>query len=702
MRLSKRQVVQGLSVMASMAAVPAAAAARKRPSAPHPPVTIRLSTPAAPVLTAAKDLARDIELVLGAPPVFASQPATRGGLLIEIETRPGDRESFSLRRRGQAITLTGADLRGTIYAVYQFSQDYLGVDPMYFWTDQIPEPRAGIDMADGTERTFPTPLIEYRGFFTNDEDQLTGWAPARADEQTNIAPAVMDKVYETLLRLKANMVVPSTWPFPDDLQIKAASARGLIVNQHHATPVGMNAARWPEHAPYNFTDHPDVLRNAWRNAVDLYDRDQEILWTVGLRGLSDMPYSAHDPSVAGSDQKMGAIIAKAIAEQMRIVRDRFPDAKFVTNLWSEGARLMRAGHLQLPPEVIIAWPDEGWGLVRDDGQVSRGQGFYYHVAMLNGRANQLSEMVPAERIRSEFERFIKAGATRFALVNVSDLRAVTMTAKFTMDLAWGDTRPDRNAEDYYRDWATIQFGPKAAAPLADFYEAYFAAIPHAPAGKNYGDGMELGDQHYHQTARELLLRAMVNPPYYRSFGQTPKWRAMQLYDEKDADPGKWIDATIARELPSCRSAARRWDTLLGMALPIERLVPPKRRAYFRYAVLTMIAANRNSNAMLMRVCEAVIAARAGRTGDAIRATAAAIAQIDELDRYRAFGAYGKWQHWWRGDWLTNVASTRAQLVAFRTWVTDPAGTSPLPVLDVDWYAYYKILKYQGDRVVDIS
>jgi hypothetical protein len=29
-------------------------------------------------------------------------------------------------------------MRGTIFAIYQFSQQYLGVDPMYYWTDHEP------------------------------------------------------------------------------------------------------------------------------------------------------------------------------------------------------------------------------------------------------------------------------------------------------------------------------------------------------------------------------------------------------------------------------------------------------------------------------------------------------------------------------------------------------------------------------------
>ena len=42
--------------------------------------------------------------------------------------------------------LAGADMRGTIYAIYQFSQTYLGVDPMYLWTDKQPEKRSSITL----------------------------------------------------------------------------------------------------------------------------------------------------------------------------------------------------------------------------------------------------------------------------------------------------------------------------------------------------------------------------------------------------------------------------------------------------------------------------------------------------------------------------------------------------------------------------
>ena len=74
--------------------------------------------------------------------------------------------------------------------------------------------------------------------FINDEDLLTGWAPGEKKDHTGISLEVWNKIYETILRLKGNMVVPGTWIFPGDPQVKLAGERGLIINQHHAIPAG--------------------------------------------------------------------------------------------------------------------------------------------------------------------------------------------------------------------------------------------------------------------------------------------------------------------------------------------------------------------------------------------------------------------------------------------------------------------------------
>ena len=118
-------------------------------------VLIDPSEPTA-VQKAAGDLVSDMEKVFGAPVHVAHRPTDgkpvtiwigQQGSLPTAVTKPSGWEVLRLQTVRNpwpgspiqnAIVLTGSDVRGTIYAVYQFSQEFLGVDPLYWWTDHQP------------------------------------------------------------------------------------------------------------------------------------------------------------------------------------------------------------------------------------------------------------------------------------------------------------------------------------------------------------------------------------------------------------------------------------------------------------------------------------------------------------------------------------------------------------------------------------
>ncbi|HEY4077229.1 MAG TPA: glycosyl hydrolase 115 family protein [Rhizomicrobium sp.] len=653
-----------------------------------------------PVKKAAEDLAGDFEKVLGVRPrIVTSDPGS--GPVVEVGAPTGGgAESFSIGARGNHVVLAGADMRGTMFAIYQFSQDFLGIDPMYYWNDRAAARKTSIAIPAALNKNFPAPLFKYRGFFINDEDLLTGWAPGEKTDHSGISKAVMDKIFETILRLKGNMVVPGTWTFPTDPQMKWAGERGLILNQHHAIPVGMNVARWPANTPYTYSAHPEILERAWTNAVDAYDPKQEILWSVGLRGLSDTSYSTMDPSVVGNDKLLGSLISKAIAAQIRIVRARYPHARFVTDLWQEGARLMSQGLLTIPPEVTTVWADTGYGLIQDKGQAAKGQGMYYHVAMLNGRANQLSEMVPVDRIYAEFGRYIKAGATEYMLVNTSDIRPVSMTAKVVMDTAWGGI-PSGDAASTYRAWALQQFGGQAADAVAKVWDSYFKAIPRLPSGDDYGD------QIYHTEARQMLMSTMISPPWYSIVGQSASWTPVRILGLNiDPNYGRdvehdYVAKTMARELKVCAEAQPRWDAVWNAAKAAEVQVPKARLPFYDAYVLTGIAINRDGNRMLWLVADAIQKTQHGDKAGAhkdVKDAQSAIAHIKQMERA---AEYGKWQHWYRGEWLVAVDETRTMLDYFDRWIDDPMTTLPAPVISNSWQGYYHIMHYEGGKSADV-
>lgn len=703
-----------------------------------------------PVYRATEDLRNDFAKVFGRAPRVVTRLEDAGPMAILIGqnanlpsgvgcTMASGTEAFafsvtnSVGRAGprRDVCLTGADMRGTIYAIYEFSQRVLGVDPMYLWTDNEPMRRASIPLPTDFVRTYPSPVFRYRGFFPNDEDLLTGWIPAGKGEQTGISLKVWDQVFETILRLKGNVIVPGTWIFPDDAQVHAAAERGLIVNQHHAIPLGVNVARWPQDVPYNFSTHPEILERAWTNAVAIYRPDEEILWSVGLRGLSDSSYASLDPSVRDNDPLLGQRISDAIAVQMKIVRARYPHAQFVTDLWQEGARLMQEGYLKIPPEVSLVWADTGYGDMQDGGKVASGQGAYFHVAMMNGQSNQLSEMVSAKVINDEIGRYIKAGATSYFLVNTSDIRPVAMTTRAVMNMAWAGNLAGApaNASDaahwegeagdadgeFYHLWATEEFGAKAAPALEQIYKAYFAApslrrpfgpprltsagnMPPPPPTASGEAPLVEGDQHYHSEARRLILDELSEHQVAAIPSQSPKWTLPRLMPTAEVQVRK---ALLESDIEDCAAAQPRWDAVWQKALAAEPLVDPARRNYYQAEVLTMITINRESNRMLLELARAIEADHTGRHAEAETDAAAALRSLDAIQASMSAAEYGKWKNWYRGDWLTGVYRTHEMVQDYANHLKDPMARLPVPASWSGWEAYFHIMEYEGDRSVDV-
>ncbi len=660
-----------------------------------------------PVRRAAQDLASDMEKVFGTAPRIVSSADQAGAVSIvlgdeDAGAAPADHapdpEAFSItsgRGKRRIVRLAGADMRGTLYAIYQFSQEYLGVDPMYYWTDNEPAKHASIQIPAKLDRKFPAPVFRYRGFFINDEDLLTGWAPGEGKDHTGISLAVWNKIYETILRLKGNMVVAGSWPFPNDPQDPLIAERGLLLNQHHAEPLGVNFSRWPHDVPYNFTANPQAIENAWKNAVAAYPKGQDILWEIGLRGLSDMPYAALDPAVQGDEKAQGRLISKALAEQVAIVRAKYPNAVFITDLWMEGNKLMRQGDLVIPKGVITVWADAGYGYIRDENQAKPGQGAYVHAAMYNSRANQLSELTPVSRLFSSLGRFQQAGATSFLLVNTSDIRPVPMGASAVLDFGWKGSAIG-SSDAFYKQWSKEEFGDRAADQVAAVYKAYFeapATLPGTPA-------RPYGDNYYHTAARDMLRGVMIQYPIYHFPGQAPFWFKPSP-QPLPYDAGEALEQA-QHEIQQCGDAQPRWDAVWKQAEAAEPLVEPSRRNFYQAGVLTMITINRASNDMLLSLSQAVAAFHKGDHATASAKTDRALADIDAIEASETKAEYGKWKGWYHGDWLTGVARTRELVVEFAAFLKNPDAPVPPPIDWRNWEAYYHIQHYEGTRTVDVK
>ena len=169
------------------------------------------------VLLAVEDLRADFLRVshLSVAPTIVGQEED-GCLIIKDNSCKGaplQDESFTITCDGKRITISANTYLGTLWGIYTFSEKVLGVQPCYLFNDLAVEKRSRLEVQLFTIADKPQ-QEGFRGIFINDEDLLTGCKESGGVRpidypwyQTTVDTSVMDKVVETALRLKMNLVI---------------------------------------------------------------------------------------------------------------------------------------------------------------------------------------------------------------------------------------------------------------------------------------------------------------------------------------------------------------------------------------------------------------------------------------------------------------------------------------------------------------
>jgi len=187
------------------------------------------------------------------------------------------------------------DRRGLAYGIYEVSRR-IGVSPWRWWADVPVTTRAELRLSIGDE-PLDQPAVKYRGIFINDEDWgLQPWAAKTLEPEVgNIGPKTYGRIFELLLRLRANCIWPGMHPTTTPFHLvpgnaAAADRYAIVVGASHAEPMlRTNDDQWklPE-KDFNYLIH--------RNEVLSYREERvkerasgESLFTIGMRGIHDSP-----------------------------------------------------------------------------------------------------------------------------------------------------------------------------------------------------------------------------------------------------------------------------------------------------------------------------------------------------------------------------------------------------------------------------
>lgn len=282
-------------------------------------------------------------------------------------------EAFSLLVVDGVLYIAGADRRGTIYGIYEFCER-IGVSPWYWFADVPVKKKKRIFLENGFHKT-DAPSVQYRGIFINDEEELEAWSQTYMKE-TTIGPKTYARVFELLLRLKANYIWPAMHVNAFNLDPengRLANEMGIVVGTSHCDMLlRSNQNEWTPwceendalDVSYDYSiagRNREMIQRYWRGSVE-QNLGYEVSYTVGMRGIHDSGFvaekidSRNDLSEEEKQKQKVALLEKVITDQREILEDvtgnahtfqTFVPYKEVLSLYDAGAESAGRYHSDL-------------------------------------------------------------------------------------------------------------------------------------------------------------------------------------------------------------------------------------------------------------------------------------------------------------------------------------------------------------------
>lgn len=405
--------------------------------------------------------------------------------LLPLEELEGKREKFIITTVEQpapgvasALVIAGSDKRGTIYGIYELSEQ-MGVSPWYYWADVPVEPKSNLYIKPGVY-TDGEPAVQYRGIFLNDEyPALTRWVNHTFDGYNS---QFYETVFELILRLKGNFLWPAMWGnafYDDDPQNGAlANEMGIVISTSHHEPMARAQAEWKRHGnggAWDYSKNKKGLQEFWRGGMER-TKDWETFVTIAMRGDGDEPMS---------DEQNVSLLEEIVKDQRQIIRDvtgkKPEETPQVWALYKEVQDYYDDG-MRVPDDVTLLLCDDNWGNVRklpalDAKPRKGGYGMYYHFDYVGAPRNtKWLNVSQISRVWEQMNLTYTHGVDKIWVVNVGDLKPMEYPISFFLDMAWDPTRFNpANLRTHTEEWCAQQFGAayaKEAARLIDMYTKF--------------------------------------------------------------------------------------------------------------------------------------------------------------------------------------------------------------------------------------
>ena len=433
------------------------------------------------VMTALDMWKSDMLQVTGMTPVASTKATIK---LVHTPSLPAD--GFRIYTNGKQIIIEGGNGRGMAYGLLELSR-LAGVSPWIWWGDVVPEKKNRLVMNDDFE-TEQHPSVAYRGIFLNDEDwSLRLWSHKNFEPsaKSEIGPKTYRKVFELMLRLRANTIWPAMHPgttafFKIPGAKAIADSCGMVIGTSHCEPLlRNNVDEWntAERGAFNYRTNREQVHQYWIERLKEVKKSKDNMFTIGMRGI-------HDSSMEGykTEQEKFDGLQQVINDQQELLRQHvgnpakqmqvFVPYKEVLQLYEKG--------LQVPDYVTLMWCDDNYGYMTrlsnaKEQQRSGGAGVYYHLSYW-GRPHDYLWLTTTQPglIYNEMREAYNHNVRKLWIANVHDPKVAAYDLELFLDLAWNiNCVEGHTLTKHLESWLCRQFGQEAGKRLLPVMHEFY-------------------------------------------------------------------------------------------------------------------------------------------------------------------------------------------------------------------------------------
>ncbi|MFH6936284.1 glycosyl hydrolase 115 family protein [Flavobacterium sp. FlaQc-30] len=373
----------------------------------------------------------------------------------------------------KALVIAGSDKRGTIYGIYDLSNQ-IGVSPWYYWADVPVKKQTELHVLPGIHSQ-GEPKVKYRGIFINDEaPALSGWA---FEKFGGFNSKFYDKVFELILRMKGNYLWPAMWGrmfyVEDPENAILADEYGIVMGTSHHEPLTRAHAEWGKaNGKWDFNSNSEALIQFWKDGIKRMGNKETIV-TIGMRGDGDEPMTEGTAievleNIVKTQRNIIAEITKKPAEETPQMWALY---KEVQDYYDKG--------VTVPDDVTLLLCDDNWGNIRKLPELEAkprkgGYGIYYHYDYVGGPRNyKWINTNQIERVWEQMDLAYQYGVDKIWIVNVGDIKPMEFPMEFFLDMAWNPEKFNAgNLEQYYVNWAKENFDNQFSEEIAEILKLY--------------------------------------------------------------------------------------------------------------------------------------------------------------------------------------------------------------------------------------